>query len=95
MFIKKKQARNKNLLEAIKRHLRGLHRSQRDIRPRRWQYCDSFSDSMMHAMRHATRFKRASTKPEHSQRRVSQEVRAALVQGAQSLGGICPRQIAS
>ena len=50
---------------------------------------------MMHAMRHAIRFKRASTKPEHSQRRVSQEVRAALVQGAQNLGGICPRQIAS
>lgn len=50
---------------------------------------------MMHAMRHAIRFKRASTKPEHSQRRVSQELRAALVQGAQSLGGICPRQIAS
>lgn len=50
---------------------------------------------MMHAMRHAIRFKRASTKPEHSQRRVSQEVRAALVQGAQSLGGLRPRQIAS
>jgi len=48
----------------------------------------------MHAMRHTTRFKRASTKPKHSKRPFCQVLSAALVQGAQSLGGICPSQIA-